>query len=124
MICQKLSKNFNKINPYLILFAINLIKNIGGWRNETSLLVSSDVIVCMDRDDYYPLEKISHAVERLSDKKTLLAGCNKTYFFDIHYNKFYQFNGFGPTHSTNNCMAYWREYLNNHSYDVTVTHAK
>uniref|UniRef100_A0A6G6AC00 Glycosyltransferase GTa type n=1 Tax=Borely moumouvirus TaxID=2712067 RepID=A0A6G6AC00_9VIRU len=109
--------------PNIVYYKSNK-KNIGGWRNETSLLVSGDIIVCMDDDDYYPPERISHAVEKLSDKNTLLAGCDKMYFFDIHYNKFYQFNGFGPTHTTNNCMAYWREYLNNHSYDESVTHAE
>ncbi|AAV50467.1 putative glycosyltransferase [Acanthamoeba castellanii mimivirus] len=98
--------------------------NIGGWRNEGNSYVSGDIIVCMDDDDYYPPMRISHAVEKLKDKSSLIAGCDKMYFFDIHYNEFYLFNGFGQTHSTNNCMAYWREYINSHTYDETVTHAE
>lgn len=43
--------------------------NIGGWRNDSSNLVSGDIIVCMDDDDYYPPQRVSHVVERLKDKK-------------------------------------------------------
>ena len=107
-----------------ILYYKSTKTTIGAWRNESSKLVSGNIIVCMDDDDYYPPQRVSHAVESLADKKTLIAGGDKMFFYDIHFNKFYQFNGFGPTHSTNNCMAYWKEYLDNHSYDETVGHAE
>ncbi|BCS82928.1 putative glycosyltransferase [Cotonvirus japonicus] len=113
----------DKTLPNIVYYKSNK-NSIGGWRNETSMLVSGDIIVCMDDDDYYPPSRISHAVEMLSDKKVLLAGCDKLHFYDIHYDEYYQFNGFGSNHTTNNCMAYWREYLNDHSYDETVSHAE
>ncbi|ANB50410.1 hypothetical protein [Powai lake megavirus] len=121
----ELIQEFEKdtVLPKIIYYKSNR-ENIGGWRNETSMLASGDIIVCMDDDDYYPPERVSHAVEKLQDKTSLMAGCDKMYFFDIHYNKFYQFNGFGTNHTTNNCMAYWREYLDNHCYDETVKHAE
>ncbi len=99
-------------------------ENIGGWRNESSMLVSGDIVVCMDDDDYYPPQRVSHAVEKLQGKSALIAGCDKMLFYDIHFGKLYLFKGFGNNHSTNNCMAYWREFLDNHSYDETVTHAE
>lgn len=107
-----------------IIYYKSAKENIGGWRNEASMLVSGDIIVCMDDDDYYPPQRVSHAVEKLADKKTLIAGCDKMYFYDIHFKKFYQFGGFGSTHSTNNCMAYWKEYLINHRYDENVHNAE
>lgn len=97
---------------------------IGGWRNESSKLVNGDIVVCMDDDDYYPSQRVSHAVDKLSDKTALIAGCDKMYFYDIHFKKFYKFNGFGQNHSTNNCFAYWKEYLNTHEYDEKVLHAE
>lgn len=105
--------------PKIVYYKSNK-KAIGGWRNESSTMVSGDIIVCMDDDDYYPPQRVSHAVEKLADKKTLIAGCDKMFFYDIHFKKIYQFKGFGPTHSTNNCLAYWKEYLSNHSYDENV----
>lgn len=98
--------------------------NIGGWRNEGNTVVSGDIVVCMDDDDYYPPNRVSHAVEKLKDKNKLIAGCDKLFFYDIHHKHMYQFNGFGPMHSTNNCMAYWAEYGRNHFYDENVTHAE
>lgn len=93
---------------------------IGGWRNESANLVSGDIIVCMDDDDYYPPNRVSHAVEKLASKSVLIAGCDKLYFYDVHFNSVYSFKGFGNNHSTNNCLAYWKEYLINHSYDEVV----
>ncbi|XWV26647.1 hypothetical protein QJ857_gp0413 [Tupanvirus soda lake] len=107
-----------------IVYFKSIKETIGGWRNESSLLVSGDIVVCMDDDDYYPPQRVSHAVESLKDKNVLLAGCDKMYFYDIHYKKFYQFNGFGKTHSTNNCFAYWKEYLAKHKYDENTHNAE
>lgn len=107
-----------------ILYYKSKKENIGGWRNESSKLVSGDIIVCMDDDDYYPPERISHAVEKLKDKKALIAGCDKLFLYDIHFKKIYQCKGFGEMHSTNNCMAYWREYLDNHKYDELIHNAE
>jgi hypothetical protein len=97
---------------------------IGGWRNDSSKLVHGDIIVCMDDDDYYPAARVTHAVEMLSDKKTLIAGCDKLFFYDIHFNRVYSFNDFGQNHSTNNCLAYYKEYLNNHKYDERLHNAE
>jgi hypothetical protein len=109
--------------PHIVYYKSTKSK-IGGWRNESSMLVLGDIIVCMDDDDYYPPQRVSHAVEKLRDKNTLIAGCDQMFFYDIYFKKFYQFKGFGQTHSTNNCMAYWREYLNEFKYDETIHNAE
>lgn len=97
---------------------------IGAWRNEGNKLVSGDIIVCMDDDDYYPPTRVSHAVDALSTKNFLIAGCDKILFYDVHFDKLYYHKGIGKHHSTNNCMAYWKNYLDNHCYDKTVNYAE
>ena len=36
--------------------------------------------------------------------------------YDYFLDKMYKFKEFGPNHSTNNCLAYKREYLEKHSH--------
>jgi glycosyltransferase involved in cell wall biosynthesis len=50
------------------------IKNgltLGDNRNRGNQVVTGDIIVCMDDDDYYPPTRISHAVEELNKSNFL-----------------------------------------------------
>ena len=85
-------------------------------RNKGNLACSGDIIVCMDDDDYYPKERVTHAVHQLQNSPKLIAGCSKAYMYDYFLDKMYKFKEFGPNHSTNNCLAYKREYLVDHSH--------
>jgi len=85
-------------------------------RNIGNNACHGDIIVCMDDDDYYPPTRVSHAVYRLINSSSLIAGCSNVYIYFYLYNRLFQFRTFGPNHSTNNCMAYKREYLKNHSH--------
>ena len=127
---QSISNLENIVNDFKNNFLPKIIyhksekKYIGAWRNEYNKLANGDIILCMDDDDYYPPQRISHAIDVLSTRKNLIVGCDKIFMYDIHYDKVYQMKGFTPNHSTNNCMAYWKEYLINHTYDETVSHAE
>jgi hypothetical protein len=86
-------------------------------------------VVCFDDDDYYPPERVSHAVYMLIMQGKQIAGCDKMYFYDVFLDTVYQFYGFifndtPGTHSTNNCMAYWRSYLYNHKYNPDDTYSE
>jgi glycosyltransferase involved in cell wall biosynthesis len=96
-------------------------KTIGGYRNDCHKYVTSDIIVCFDDDDYYPPQRVSHAVSKLSKSKCALAGCCDMYIYDIHIKKVYQFGNFGNNHSVNNCFAYTNEYMKTHSYNESRT---
>lgn len=103
-------------------------QKLGELRNLGNDACKSDVIVCMDDDDYYPPTRIRHAVEMLysqyTDTSCLIGGSSDLYIFDFFLDKLYKYdaNGaFGPYHSTNNCMAYKREYLVNNRHDPTVS---
>ena len=86
-------------------------------RNLGNNKCSGNIIVCMDDDDYYPPERVSHAVESLEKSQYLIAGCSDIYMYEYFMGKLYKFKGFHQYHSTNNCMAFKREYLRNHKHD-------
>jgi glycosyltransferase involved in cell wall biosynthesis len=86
------------------------LRNIG---NEACI---GEIIVCMDDDDYYPPTRVSHAVHRLTNSDKMIAGCSKAYIYFYRTGQFFQFKSFGSNHSTNNCLAYKREYLLSHQH--------
>lgn len=109
--------------PYIMYVKSNC-KFIGGHRNKYNEIVNGDIVVCMDDDDYYPPQRVSHCVETLKDKKYLIAGCETIILHDIYFNETYQYKKLTGRHTTNNCMAYWHEYLKDHKYDENVRNAE
>jgi hypothetical protein len=93
---------------------------LGGLRNLGNDSCNGDIIVCMDDDDYYPPDRVEHAVETLKNSECLIAGVSDVYMYDIMINKLFKFNGFMDYHSTNNCMAYKKEYLLNNKHDPEI----
>jgi hypothetical protein len=72
----------------------------------------------MDDDDYYPPERISHAVDMLKNNpKKLCAGSSEMYIYFKHIHKMYQFGPYGPNHSTAGTFAFRKELLQITSYD-------
>jgi glycosyltransferase involved in cell wall biosynthesis len=92
-------------------------KKLGELRNIGNKSCVGDIIVCMDDDDYYPPERVQHCVESLEKSGYLIAGCSALYLYEYFMGKLYKFKGFGERHSTNNCMAFKKEYLLNHKHD-------
>uniref|UniRef100_A0A6C0DAE8 Glycosyltransferase 2-like domain-containing protein n=1 Tax=viral metagenome TaxID=1070528 RepID=A0A6C0DAE8_9ZZZZ len=99
-------------------------KKLSDLRNLGNTKCSGDIIVCMDDDDYYPPERVSSAVESLEKSSALIAGCSDIYLYEYFLGKFYKFKGFHDKHSTNNCMAYKKEYLKNHTYEPNLDMAE
>jgi len=100
-------------------------KPLGELRNYGNSKCISDIIVCMDDDDYYPPERVSHSVEYLTQPTNIgfIAGSSVLYIYDFFLDKLYKydsFNAFGQYHSTNNCMAFTREYLKDNQHDNTA----
>jgi hypothetical protein len=72
----------------------------------------------MDDDDYYPPERISHAVETLQkNPKAICAGSSAIYIYFKHIEKMYKFGPYGPNHSTAATFAFRKELLKDTSYD-------
>lgn len=97
---------------------------IGKKRNLLNQLVYGEYVICFDDDDYYPPERITHAITKMIGSKSILAGSStiKIYYSDL--NKIYEFGPFGNNHATNGTIAYNRSYILNHFYDDAALFAE
>ena len=90
-------------------------------RNKGNMICKGDIIVCMDDDDYYPRERVEDAVYKLENSSCLIAGCSDIYMYDYYLNTLYKCRKIHKNHSTNNCMAFKREYLMTNSHEPGLT---
>ena len=104
--------------PNVKYFAHNEKLTLGKKRNLMHDKSRGDIIVYMDDDDYYPPERVSHAVEMLQSNPTALcAGASEIYIYFKHIDKMYQFGPYGPNHATAGTFAFKRELLDHTRYD-------
>jgi hypothetical protein len=79
----------------------------------------------MDDDDYYPPERVSHAVTMLrTNPKALCAGSSAMFMYFKHINKMLQFGPYGPNHSTAATFAFRKELLTLTRFDESATVAE
>ena len=91
---------------------------LGRKRNYMHDKSKGDIIIYQDDDDYYPPERVSHAVEKLMADPNVLAGGSSTLFLYFkHIQQMYRFGPYGPTHATAGTFAFKRELLKQTRYD-------
>ena len=91
---------------------------LGKKRNIGNQNAKGDIIIYMDDDDYYPPDRISHAVETLNkNPKALCAGSSAMFIYFKHINKMYRFGPYSPTHATAATFAFRKELLNKTSFN-------
>jgi len=91
---------------------------LGKKRNLAHKKCDGDIILYMDDDDYYPPERISHAVETLQNNpKALCAGSSIMYIYFKHIKSMYKFGPYGPNHSTAATFAFRKALLNETGYE-------
>jgi glycosyltransferase involved in cell wall biosynthesis len=91
---------------------------LGEKRNMMHKHATGSIIVYMDDDDYYPPERVSHAVESLqANPKAMVAGSSEMYVYFKHINKMYQSGPFGPNHATAATFAFRSELLKDTKYE-------
>jgi glycosyltransferase involved in cell wall biosynthesis len=91
---------------------------LGKKRNLAHEKSSGDIILYMDDDDYYPPERITHAVETLQkNPKALCAGSSAMYIYFKHIDTMYKFGPYGPNHSTAATFAFRKKLLDETDYD-------
>ena len=111
--------------PYVKYFKYDTKMNLGKKRNLMHEKSKGDIIIYMDDDDYYPPERISHAVKTLQDNpKILIAGSSVLYIYFKHISQMYKFGPYGPTHSTAASFAFRKELLLQTSYDENASLAE
>ena len=98
---------------------------LGKKRNLAHAKSKGSIIVYMDDDDYYPPERISHAVEKLqANPSALCAGSSMMHIYFKHIHQMYSFGPYGPNHSTAATFAFKRELLSHTSYEETASLAE
>jgi glycosyltransferase involved in cell wall biosynthesis len=98
---------------------------LGKKRNISNEKAKGEIIVYMDDDDYYPPERITHAVETLQQNpNALCAGSSAMliYFKDIQ--KMIQFGPYGPNHATAATFAFKKELLKQTNFNEEASIAE
>ena len=91
---------------------------LGRKRNLMHEKTKGEIIVYMDDDDYYPPERVNHAVNRLRGNPTALAvGSSVVYIYFNDLDKIFQFGPYGPMHATAGTFAFKRKLLEQTKYD-------
>jgi glycosyltransferase involved in cell wall biosynthesis len=110
-----------KSHPNVKYYKYDEKMTLGKKRNIMHKRSCGDIIVYMDDDDYYPPERVSHAVERLMGNPTALcAGSSEMYIYfkdNKDKCKMVQFGPYGPDHATAGTFAFKRKLLKETKYN-------
>ena len=114
---DKVGDLFTEI-PQIKYYAYDEKMTLGKKRNLMHTKCKGDIIVYMDDDDYYPPQRVAHAVEMLQkNKKALCAGSSEVHIHFKHINKIIQFGPYGAQHATAGTFAFKRKLLDEHRYE-------
>ena len=104
--------------PQIRYFEVKERMNLGAKRNYMHSFVRGNFVVYMDDDDYYPPDRISHAVETLqANPNALCAGSSEINIYFKHVQKMIQCGPYGPNHATAGTFAFRAELLNITRYE-------
>lgn len=97
---------------------------LGKKRNLSHDYCMGEIIVYMDDDDYYPPQRVSHAVERLLGSNALIAGSSRLPIFFIPEMELWLAGPYGDNHATAGTFAFKRALIRQAHYDETKTFAE
>ena len=104
--------------PYVKYFEYDEKMTLGKKRNISHEKAKGDIILYMDDDDYYPPERVSHAVECLvKNPKFMIAGSSKLFIYFKHIDKIYSFGPYAPYHATAATFAFRKELLKDTQFE-------
>jgi glycosyltransferase involved in cell wall biosynthesis len=117
------------ITPYKSQIEIQYIRsdtklNIGAKRNRLHAAARGDVLVCMDDDDYYPPERVSHAITTLRGKKVSICGSSRNHLYFTDDRSIWAVGPYTANHATFGTMAFTKKYAMTHPCDETVLNAE
>ena len=99
--------------------------NLGEKRNYMHTFVKGTIIVYMDDDDYYPPERVEHAVDVLQQNPSAMCvGSSEIYVYFKHIQKMYQCGPYGPNHATAGTFAFRMQLLKETRYEDTAALAE
>jgi phenolic acid decarboxylase len=104
--------------PQVKYFRFEEKMTLGKKRNFLNEKAKGDIIIYMDDDDYYPPDRITHAVETLQNSpNALCAGSSSMFIYFKHINKMLLFGPYGPNHATAATFAFKKELLKITKFD-------
>ena len=107
-----------KINYFYVDTKLDLGKKRNLMHEKCNYKHDEDIIVYMDDDDYYPPERVSHSVKKLTqNSETLCGGSSELFLWFNVLNKMYKFGPYGPNHATAGTFAFKRKLLKDTSYE-------
>lgn len=98
--------------------------NIGAKRNKLHTEARGDILVVMDDDDYYPPERVSHAVYTIMSKKVDIVGSTVNHLFFTDDKGIWQVGPYNPKHATFGTMAFTKKYVKTHTCDESRVNAE
>jgi hypothetical protein len=105
-------------HPNVKYFRYTTKMTLGKKRNIMHDKTKGDIIVYMDDDDYYPPERVSHAVNMLTTHPTALcAGSSEMYIYFNDRKRMVQFGPYGKDHATAGTFAFKRHLLKQTRYN-------
>lgn len=102
---------------FVVYLSYNEVLSLGKKRNIMNEKSKGEFIIYMDDDDYYPPDRISHAVEVLQNNSSYLIGGSSEmhcYFSDL--DKLYQFGPYKENHATAATFIFRKELLQQTSF--------
>ena len=104
--------------PYVKYFKLEEKITLGKKRNLANSYAKGDIIIYIDDDDYYPPDRIIHAVDTLKAyPEALCAGSSEMYIYFKDRKEMYQFGPYGPNHATAATFAFRKELLSITNYE-------
>jgi glycosyltransferase involved in cell wall biosynthesis len=92
--------------------------SLGKKRNTMHDKSKGDIIVYMDDDDFYPPDRVSHAVTMLTTHPSALcAGSSEMYIYFNDRKRMVQFGPYGKEHATAGTFAFKRQLLKQTRYN-------
>ncbi len=115
---DKVKDIFDKYTDLNIKYFAVEKMHLGAKRNFMHTKTQGSILVYMDDDDYYPPERVEHAVERLTnDSQALCAGCSEIYVYFKEEKKMIQCGPYSEKHATAGTFAFKRRLLDITSYE-------
>ena len=98
---------------------------LGHKRNLCHQASTGAILINLDDDDYYPPERVAHAVESLlANPRQLIAGSSELPLYFPDRNEIWHLGPYGPNHATAATFAFRRSLLAITSYDEKAVRAE
>lgn len=97
--------------------------SLGKKRNMLHKESKGEIIIYIDDDDYYPPERVHHAVTELLKSKKLIAGSTNLYVW-FQTKGIWKFGPYGTNHATAGTFAFKKELLDNTRYEEGASFAE